>query len=382
MEIVIVDDFAENREILGDIFKNESKYKIVEFDSGTRIIDYILEGAFSHNLPDIILMDVFMPELNGIDTAERIHQITEARSIPIILFSSFSEVEYQIQAFEAGAVDFIQRPFSIGGVLSRVEAHLKSKQEHDKTSLMLKELQDQIVLAGKIQSSFLGTKKFEFPGIEIICENHPYSPVTGDFFDVVSLGNSIHIVFLADVTGHGVPAALYTMLLKSLSHSTFRIFSNPVASIKMINSELHNVLSEGHYVTGVLLYFDMKSMTLSYVNCGHPNPLHFTRSNTQPSPLEVGGTLLGLIHDTEYESATVKIEKGDRFCLFTDGVIEKRTAEGGAFFDEAGIINSLSQNFDQPLTSWMKALFKDMNLGKDQKKNVHDDVSAIMIEIS
>jgi len=134
-EILIVDDIEENRRMLANILKTHTDYQIMTAASGRAILNIVAEEP-----PDLILLDIMMPQMDGFEVASRLRQIEQTREVPIIFITSKIDQESKLKAFEHGGVDYITKPFNKDELLARVEAHLhlKSLQDelHEKNQLL------------------------------------------------------------------------------------------------------------------------------------------------------------------------------------------------------------------------------------------------------
>ncbi|MGD2115538.1 MAG: PP2C family protein-serine/threonine phosphatase [Acidobacteriota bacterium] len=177
--------------------------------------------------------------------------------------------------------------------------------------------------ARKIQASILPRRTPAFGPFEVFGRNVPVESVGGDFFDYVPLSDKILGIAIADVSGHGLPAALQTrdiyMGLRMGLGRDFKI----VRTVERLNRIIHESTLTSRFVS--MFYGELEAQgTFIYVNAGHPPPYHLP-ADGEPRPLEEGGAVLGPVADATYERGFVKLRPGDLLVLYTDGLSEARS---------------------------------------------------------
>lgn len=170
----------------------------------------------------------------------------------------------------------------------------------------------------------------------------PHDMIGGDFYMLERLDDDRYAFFLADVIGHGVAAALYTMHLKSLWEENKHILHEPQRFMKILNSHFYDLVPDkGAFSAGILCIFDIKNKELQCIPAGNPQPF-IIRNNGEFETIECVGPALGLIKDCEYQSTTRYLEENEKVLLFTDGAIEVMDANH-AMLDKDGLIQILRQ---------------------------------------
>ena len=202
--------------------------------------------------------------------------------------------------------------------------------------------------------------------------------VGGDYYAIKNLGDERYGVILADVMGHGIAAALYTMHLSSLWNRYHRLLKNPVEFAGMINKELAAVVKEeGSFATAVCGLVDLKNNVFRFASAGGPEIVFFRADGTYESS-DSGGLPLGLMPDTGYEEFSAELHQGDSFLLFSDGAVEIENAEG-KMLGSKGLIEILkSRGYPQsPLQ--MEAL-EDALLKYSNSIRLEDDLTIIEVQ--
>jgi len=214
--------------------------------------------------------------------------------------------------------------------------------------------------ARKIQASILPRRAPAFRTFDIFGRTVPVESVGGDFFDYVPLSDKILGLAIADVSGHGLPAALQTrdiyMGLRMGLGRDFKI----VRTVERLNRIIHESTLTSRFVS--MFYGELESQgTFIYVNAGHPPPYHLP-ADGDPRPLEEGGTVLGPVADATYERGFVNLRPGDLLLLYTDGISETR-GRGGDGWNEYGVESMLkvaAAHRHEPAEKIVEAVGKDV----------------------
>lgn len=176
-------------------------------------------------------------------------------------------------------------------------------------------------LAQRIQLRALPEKLLQPPGFRIDARYYPHELVGGDFYDVREAGPGRYGVLMADVAGHGVSAALYTMCLKSLLPALGPVAEDPAAFLAGLNRELNRFVIEESFASAAYLVLDARARKVRCSLAGHPPPLLF-RPGRPVALLEGAGFPLGIVPDGEFEAGETALETGDLVLLYTDGATE------------------------------------------------------------
>jgi len=183
---------------------------------------------------------------------------------------------------------------------------------------MLKELE----IAKGIQQSFLPDAAPEIPGFDLDGRNIPALEVGGDFYDFIPLGTDHYGLVIADVSGKGVPAALFMALSRTLIRASAHSVDDPVSSIREANGHIVEDSKTSMFVTLFYAVLDSKAKTLTFVNAGHNPPIHIGAGSGRVTLLSAEGIALGVLDKITLQSVKTQLEPGDLVILYTDGVTE------------------------------------------------------------
>jgi phosphoserine phosphatase RsbU/P len=188
----------------------------------------------------------------------------------------------------------------------------------------------ELAIARQIQASILPQAMPRVPGLAIATRYRPVTAVAGDFYDFVEVDEHRLGILVADVAGHGVPAALIASMVKMALAAQRHHAASPAAVLAGMNETLCGRLA-GQYVTAAYLFIDARSRTIRYGAAGHPPLLRSDRGAGTMDEIEKNGLILGFLAKQRYEESALPLRAEDRFVLYTDGVIEASDAGGDLF---------------------------------------------------
>jgi len=194
------------------------------------------------------------------------------------------------------------------------------------TEEALAAIRNELEIARRIQKSILPEEMPQVPGLRIAAQYLPMSQVAGDFYDFLLMGERRIGLLIADVSGHGVPAALVASMVKVAIAAQAEHADNPAKVMAGLNSVLSGKL-QGQFVTAAYLFVDLENGTAQYSAAGHPPMLHYRASEKTVDDVVENGLILGIMPFASYESRPISFKRGDRFLLYTDGVVEAARGE-------------------------------------------------------
>jgi len=315
--VLLVDDAPANIQIVNSILKDI--YKIRVATSGAKA----LELAKVAPPPDLILMDVMMPGMDGYEVCRRLKLDLETRGIPVIFLTGQTHVDEETKGFNVGAVDYIHKPFSPAVVKARVQTHLMLLGIREQLAQQLLTIQQELETARQIQLSILPSEIPKIEGLDIAARYVPMTSVAGDFYDFIVVDEKHVGILVADVSGHGMPAALIASMLKIALSTQEAYAADPAQVLLGVNQALCGKFQH-HYVTAAYLFVDMQKRTLTYAGAGHPPLLLWGGSTKGVRAVMENGMFLGRFPFATYSSVELPLKPGDRILLYTDGVSETR----------------------------------------------------------
>ncbi len=313
--LLVVDDNPSHIHVVHSILRDD--YKIRFATSGARA----LELAKVEPQPDLVLLDVMMPDMDGYEVCGRLKADEETRDIPVIFLTLKMEVADETRGFEVGAVDYIHKPFSPPIVKARVRTHLLLREAHERLARQLVAINNELEMARQIQLAILPKETPKIQGLDIVARYIPMSSVAGDFYDFIVLDEKHLGVLIADVSGHGLPSALIASMLQSAFAAQAAHASDPVRVLSALNRALFGKF-RSHFVTAAYVFLDLEKSALNYAGAGHPPLLLWRKSSGTVTEVLENGVFLGPFYDSTYSAVPLSLECGDRIILYTDGIVE------------------------------------------------------------
>jgi sigma-B regulation protein RsbU (phosphoserine phosphatase) len=313
--ILLVDDAPANIQIANAILKDTYKIRIAT--NGAKA----LELANAEPFPDLILLDVMMPEMDGYEVCSRLKSNSETRDIPVIFLTGQTEIEDETRGFEVGAVDYIHKPFSPAVVRARVQTHLVLRGIREQLAQQLQTIQKELETARQIQLSILPNDIPKIEGLDIAARYIPMTSVAGDFYDFIMMDEKSVGILVADVSGHGMPAALIASMLKIALASQLPHAADPAQVLSGLNQALCGKFQH-HFVTAAYVFVDMAKRVVTYAGAGHPPLLLWGTSSAGVRDVVENGLFLGKFPWATYSSLELPIKAGDWCLLYTDGIPE------------------------------------------------------------
>lgn len=240
-------------------------------------------------------------------------------------------------------------------------------------------IENEMQTARQIQTSILPSKVPELKGVRVAASYYPMTAVAGDFYDFIEIDHNRAGFLIADVSGHGVPAALIASMLKVAVQSVVASAQDPGEVMRLLGNILGNQL-EGQFVTAAYLYLDLEKKIARYSAAGHPPLLYWNSKTDQIQSIESNGLLLGVVKGTSYPTREFEFKNSDRFLLYTDGLLETENSAGEDFgTNRLSELIRLHKNNDTQMLN--KILFSELKLWEDKKKLQQDDLTWIIVDI-
>ena len=392
--ILAVDDTPANLQVLAGMLKDRG-YKVRPVPGGKLAL-----LAARRDPPDLILLDINMPEMNGYEVCECLKADEKLRAIPVIFISALTEPLDKVKAFAIGGVDYITKPFQMEELHARVETHLKLRRlqiELEESNARLAEangrMSRDLRAAAKIQETFLPRAVPRVPGTEFAWLYRPCDELAGDGLNVIPLGDGKVALYILDVSGHGVASALLSVTLSRLLSPPSEPSSILIRDGDLrvgfditpptdVAAELNRLFpfdtATEQFATMVYGILDVATGEFRYVSAGHPGPVHLP-SGAEPVILESQGSPIGLGEDA-YEERSVRLKAGDRLYLYSDGVPEAMGPAGRQFGD-AGLLEAIDRGRSEPLRDGIATLLAAVArwLGSERPR---DDISILAVEVS
>jgi sigma-B regulation protein RsbU (phosphoserine phosphatase) len=295
--------------------------------------------------PDLVLLDIMMPVMDGFEALRRLKADPVTQNIPVIVISAANDVQSVAKGIQLGAEDFLPKPFEPTILHARISSSLERKRLHDIEQLYLQSLQREFDIAREIQQGFLPAQLPQVDGWELAAYFKAAREVAGDFYDAFLLPDGQLVCVIGDVCGKGVGAALFMTLFRSLIRATFTadVFGSAGGMKTLTSAErlqhvisfTSNYVAETHgeadmFATVFAALIDMQSGTLRYVNCGNEAPLLVNQGGTV-TELGPTGPVVGVIPNARFVVRERAMAAGDLLLAFTDGISDAINVDNAPF---------------------------------------------------
>ena len=321
-KILVVDDEPDLEFLVLQRMRREirrGRYAFVFAHNGAEALERLSED----NEIDMVLSDINMPVMDGLTLLEQIPSVDP--NVRAVIVSAYGDMQNIRGAMNRGAFDFVTKPIDFEDLritIERTLAHLALWREALESRDKLIVLKNELDLANKMQQSILPTDFHNDSDYQLFGSMEPARDVGGDFFDVLNLPDGRIGIAVADVSGKGVPAALFMMSSHTLLRSSALLRSGPSEVLREVNNLLEENNEAAMFVTLFFAIFDPATGEFEYANGGHNPPL-VVRADGASALLPLPtGIALGVAPDFEFERSAITLSPGDAIVLYTDGVTE------------------------------------------------------------
>lgn len=365
--ILAVDDNPTNLEMLKITLAKEG-YRIFPASNGATARHMATEKK-----PDLILLDIEMPEEDGFDVIKKLKTNPVTAAIPVIFLTGVSDIDAKLSGFELGAVDYITKPFHPREVIARVRLHLKLSIA---TNSLIAQQSRKLKEVSEAQTGMLTIPDLQ-PEAKFGIYYLTLQEAGGDFYDVLPISEGIFGYFVADVSGHDIKTSYLTASVKALLKQNCSPVYHPTESIRMMNEVLVEILPEGKYLTACYIRLNRKAGHMTIVNAGHPPPI-FVPQKGPPRTIDINGDVIGIFKDVFFMQKKISVSPGDRFYLYSDGLIE--SAENKIVWTKGSehLMAACRKAGDVPITDAPEHIVQHI-LGQNYR--IEDDVVILGCEI-
>ena len=327
--VVVVDDDITNLKMAGRIL-SKNNMRVTALKSGMALLDYI-----KTNKPDLILLDIKMPGLDGFETMRRLQeQMNPSEKIPVIFLTADDSQDAETHGLALGAMDFIKKPFIPDVLVLRVRHTIDLVRLQRNLEQENERIRSELAMASRIQSAMLPGIFPAFPErkeFDIYASMDPVRGVGGDFFDFFFIDRDHLCLLIADVSGKGIPAALFMMASKIILADNAKSGKSPAQILQDTNEAICANNPEEMFVTVWLGILDISTGLLTTANAGHEYPALMHADGQFELFRDRHGLVVGGMPGVKYHEHSLQMYPGSKLFVYTDGVPEATDAENALF---------------------------------------------------
>jgi sigma-B regulation protein RsbU (phosphoserine phosphatase) len=334
--LLVVDDNEDNREILCARLHQLGYPNVTLAADGREALDLVERSDF-----DLVLLDLMMPGINGIEVLETLRGKRRLASLPVIMVSAASEQDSVVRCIELGAEDYLTKPVNVTMLRARVGATLEKKRLRDSARERMVELGHELAAARELQVGMVPLDHEPEDGrVAMHFMLEPARELGGDLCDYLFGDPDTLWIGLGDVSGKGVAAAIFMArtwsVLRSLAGRAPRAArdeSDPGRVLAAVNRELCKANEKSMFCSLFLARLDLRTGVLDYANAGHLPPYHLGAAGAVELIDARPAMPVGAMPDTTYAARSLTLRPGDALFVYSDGITEAANAAGVQFGD-------------------------------------------------
>jgi serine phosphatase RsbU (regulator of sigma subunit) len=384
--VLIAEDNEDKRVLLKSIL--DKHYQVFEAEDGNAALTLVVTIR-----PEVVLLDVLMPGIDGFEVCRRMKANPQTADIPVLFVSVLDPDQHVVEGLRLGGEDFISWPVSSTELVARIQARIRSHRPLSELRTVVQQqsrhleenrrrnavTQRELEEASKVQQRFITN---DFPEGRALRFAHKYRPsgkVGGDLLDIVSVRDKEVAIMVADVSGHGVAAALLTGVAKVLFRVGAEQYREPCIALNWLNRQMCGYLGTGEFLTIFLAFWNAETQTLSYAGAGHPPALWVRPRVSSVEFLEVNPGIVGVRPDAVFTGSYVHLGSGHRIVCYTDGIIDAMNPESHLFGEE-NLAAKCLRLAGLPIDQMVECVFDEIDrfVGRETQQ---DDQALLVLEV-
>jgi len=371
--ILIVDDSRMNRMVLHKHLAPEG-YELLEADSADGALNLL-----EYRTPDLILLDVVMPEMSGFDLCKLLKQRANTREIPIIFITSLDSTEDKITGLELGAVDFITKPFNTAEIIARVRTQVMLRQMYRTIIETNTRIARDLDTARRIQHNLLPIFSQEsLPGhVSFDYAYIPCDELGGDFFDMFPISETKILFYIIDVSGHGIASALMTIFTKIFFSIHAKECHDPAELLQMLNQQFFRERFTEKHIIVFLGILDIDQDQLLWSSAGQ-SAAPILYSSGHEEALTMSSFPIGLVEHVKYTNAQCSLASGTSLLMYSDGVTDIQLPDGTPVFEEESLLQHIHSHKYDDNQSMVNSLLSYIRM-RGETDDFPDDVTIFLL---
>jgi sigma-B regulation protein RsbU (phosphoserine phosphatase) len=369
--ILVVDDSPVNLQVLVRTLQ-ASGHRILAARSGRAALEIA-----SRARPDLVLLDVMMPEMDGFEVCRALKARQDTRETVVIFLSALGDVSEKVSGLNIGAADYITKPIQAEEVLARVTTHLTRQYLERELRRSRDRLDRELANAADMQRRLLPRSMPAHPAVEFAAFYQTSRHAGGDYYDVIPIDGHRFAVAVADVSGHGAPAAIVMAMIRAVLHTCDEVLHDPAAVLHHLNRHFEFLWDTAMFATAVYGVLDVEQRSWRSIRAGHPPPL--VVGPDRPVSTVVSGESRMLLFGALGELAAEEqpLGRGDRLVLYTDGLTDRQGPDG-QLYDLDRLAATLGRHADAGPATLLERLVADVE-GFAGGRESEDDQTLLVV---
>ncbi len=375
--LLIVDDDAVNRLYIEGILRKHGFINVRLAVDGSDALTQIEKEA-----PDLLLLDIVMPGLDGLEVCARLRGDARFADLPILFQTGLDNAADRAKAFKCGATDLVSKPINAAELVARATLHLERRRLIADLSRYRLRTEEELSVAQEMQQALLPSadllaSMFARYGIDVAGRITPCSEIGGDLWGLVPIDDVRFAVYALDFSGHGVGAALNTFRTHALIADLRDLAASPSEFLSALNKRLSSVLTPGQFATMFYGVVNTEDGQIAYAAAGTPAPVLAGGSGSSASLLDGRGLPLGIAEDMDYPQRLAALPPGASILLVSDGLLNQGSAPGAGYSDEE--LCALAERcVREPTASAATSAVLD-DFARTQRAAVADDLTVVCL---
>lgn len=376
-KILIVDDMLVNRKLMKKVLVDTvDGVEFFDAEDGFQALDRLEKQEI-----DLVILDLMMPGKDGYEVLSDMKADHRFSDIPVIVNSAITDMESIKKTLELGAMDYFTKPITPEQmkVIIPLKASnaLKFYEQRKELKQMNTRMKNELKIASVLQRSLIRTQA-EYQRSSVYQKYIACEELGGDLFDFVETEDNSWFM-IADITGHGVAAALVASMLKVVFNNAIRTQKEPASVLKDINLTFYRLMSDSANLCFSVFVGKIEHDTITFSNAGHPYPILMKKNFNEWEMLEINGYLIGLFDDADYENKTIEWSTGDAILTYTDGLFEnpgdpEKSKSYSSVIQHAELLENRALTDPESFMEQLLASF-----GKVDKNQIDDDIAMMYI---
>jgi len=370
--LLLVDDNPTNLQVLYQTLETTG-CKLLVAKNGETALSIAQKAS-----PDLILLDIMMPGIDGFEVCRRLKDNPVTSNIPVIFLSALTDTKDKVQGLQLGAVDYVSKPFQPDEVIARVNTHLTIHRLKREVEKKKDALENELKVVSDVQRRLLPKTLPEIAGLKIAVHYETSLYAGGDYYDIVKLADNQWGFLVADAEGHSAPAAV----MMAMTCALFRSYPAPPAEpgelLFFLNKHLCKV-ADPSFVTALYIVYDADRHRLKIARAGHPPPMIYRSAEKKAVEAKCSGVFpMGVDPYEQVPVTEAELQPGDRILMYTDGITERFNSDGNTYGEERLLRQLAGDGHPQP-EELLAAIMKDVDDFAGERPA--DDDQALLLAI-